>query len=196
MAMIDQGFLIFAAVLSIWLAWLVWREGWQTGGWLLVVLFVIAWAITAYLALPRLHRILTDLYVPNYFMGRTRTADGLLSDPVNIAFRGTEAQLHKAMTDAGWVLAEDITPRTTWKMITSVLANRSYASAPVYPMYLFGRRQDFSYQQEINGNPGKRHHVRFWHCPDDWLLPGGIQLIGWPRELTIEALGCRYSRFK
>ena len=41
------------------------------------------------------------------------------------------------------------------------------------PLFLFGRQQDFAYQQEVDGNPAKRHHVRFWRTPDDWLLPGG-----------------------
>jgi hypothetical protein len=27
----------------------------------------------------------------------------------------------------------------------------------------------------VAGNPAKRHHVRFWHCPEDWLLPGGYE---------------------
>ena len=84
-------------MVTLWLAWLVFREGWQTGSWWLVALFAIAWLITAYVGLPRLHRILSNLYVPNYFIGRTRTADGLLSDPVNLAFRGTEEQLHKVL---------------------------------------------------------------------------------------------------
>ncbi|MGH1526921.1 LssY C-terminal domain-containing protein [Leifsonia sp. L25] len=30
-----------------------------------------------------------------------------------------------------------------------------------------------AYQQEVKGNPAKRHRVRFWRCPDGWLLPGG-----------------------
>ena len=48
--------------------------------------------------------------MPNYFIGRTRTADGILSDPVNLAARGSEEQLHKVMDAAGWSLADDITP--------------------------------------------------------------------------------------
>ena len=82
------------------------REGWATGGWWLVGLFFVVWIIVAYLALPRLHRILSNMYVPNYFIGRTRTADGVLSDPVNLSVRGSEEKLHKAMTEAGWVLAD------------------------------------------------------------------------------------------
>ena len=174
--LLDQAFFIFAGLASLWLAWLVFREGWLTGGWWLVGLFVVVWIITAYLALPRLHLILSSMYVPNYFIGRTRTADGILSDPVNLGFRGSEAQLHKAMTDAGWQLADDITFYSGWRMFATTLGRRSYANAPVSPAFLFGRRQDFTYQQEVDGNPQQRHHVRFWHCPTGWLLPGGHQV--------------------
>ncbi len=33
------------------------------------------------------------------------------------------------------------------------------------PLFLFGRQQDFAYQQEVDGSPEKRHHVRLWRCP-------------------------------
>ena len=171
--LLDQSFFIFAGLASFWLAWLVFREGLATGGWWLVGLFFVVWAIVSYLALPRLHRILSNMYVPNYFIGRTRTADGILSDPINLSVRGSEEKLHKAMTAAGWVLADDITSRSAWKMALTVLSGRSYPNAPVSPAFLFGRRQDFAYQQEVDGNPRRRHHVRFWRCPTGWLLPGG-----------------------
>ena len=58
-------------------------------------------------------------------------------------------------------------------MVLTVLSGRSYPNAPVSPAFLFGRRQDFAYQQEVDGNPRRRHHVRFWRCPTGWLLPGG-----------------------
>lgn len=171
--LLDQAFFIFAGLASLWLAWLVFRESWFTGGWWMVGLFFVVWIIVAYLALPRLHRILSSIYVPNYFIGRTRTADGILSDPVNLAARGSEEQLHKVMDAAGWSLADDITPRSAWKMVTTVLRRKSYPNAPVSPAFLFGRKQDFAYQQEVDNNPNQRHHVRFWRCPKGWLLPGG-----------------------
>ena len=171
--LLDQAFFIFAGLASLWLAWLVFRESWFTGGWWMVGLFFVVWIIVAYLALPRLHRILSSIYVLNYFIGRTRTADGILSDPVNLAARGSEEQLHKVMDAAGWSLADDITPRSAWKMATTVLRRKSYPNAPVSPAFLFGRKQDFAYQQEVDNNPNQRHHVRFWRCPKGWLLPGG-----------------------
>ncbi|MBE8146992.1 LssY C-terminal domain-containing protein [Brevibacterium casei] len=104
---------------------------------------------------PRLHRILSQIYVPNYFIGRTRTSDGLLGDPVNLAWRGEEAQIHHAMKAAGWTLADDITAASTWGIIRSTVARSSYPEAPVSPLMLFGRRQDFAYQQEVDGDPGR-----------------------------------------
>ena len=149
-------------------------KGFSLGWWQLLTLLVF-WLVVSYLALPRLHRILSQIYVPNYFIGRARTSDGLLGDPVNLAWRGVETQIHHAMKAAGWILADDITPASTWEIIRSTVTKRSYPKAPVSPLLLFGRRQDFAYQQEVDGDPGQRHHVRFWKCPTGWMLPGGHQ---------------------
>ena len=140
------------------------------------LLLIPVWGVLAYLALPRLHRMLSDFYVPDYFFGRTRTSDGLLGDPVNLAVDGEADQLDAAMRRAGWHRADDITPASTWGIISSTLARRSYPTAPVSPLTLFGRRQDVAYQQEVEGNPKQRHHVRFWHTPPGWLLPGGTHV--------------------
>ena len=182
--LLDRGFFIFAGLAALWLATLLFLEGWGVE-WTYWVYFVVFWMVIAYLGLPRLHRILTTIYVPDYFIGRTRTSDGLLGDPVNVAVRGSEAQVHKAMLAAGWTLADDITVRSSWKIGLAILLRRSYASAPVSALYLFGRRQDFSYQKQVDGSPGKRHHVRFWHCPSGWLLPGGHQ-VDWLADATYD----------
>lgn len=77
------------------------------------------------------------------------------------------------MARAGWTRADDLSFRTGWLIVRSTLGRRSYLEAPVSPLLLFGRVQDFAYQQEVDGTPGTRHHVRFWRCPPGWLLPGG-----------------------
>ncbi|WP_461640797.1 LssY C-terminal domain-containing protein [Leucobacter sp. BZR 635] len=140
-----------------------------------LLLFIPVWAITAYLVLPRLHKLLSDLYVPDYFFGRTRTGDGLLGDPVNLGVDGGGEQLDTVMRRAGWHRADEITLRSSWGIIVSTLTRKSYPTAPVSPLMLFGRRHDVAYQQEVAGNPKQRHHVRFWHCPPGWLLPGGAK---------------------
>jgi len=174
-ASVDAFFFVFAGFAAVWLAVLLVKESF-TLGWGALWFAVLFWAVLAYLVLPRLHRILTQLYVPNYFIGRTRTSDGLLGDPVNLAITGTAEDLQQALAGAGWTRADDITPGTTWRMVSATLARRSYDEAPVSPLFLFDRMQDFAYQQEVAENPAKRHHVRFWRCPDGWLLPGGTRV--------------------
>ena len=173
--MLDQFFFIFAGVAAVWLAWLLLRESFHLGWWGILV-FIVFWGMLAYLALPRIHRMLTAIYVPDYFIGRTRTSDGLLGDPINLALLGDEAALHAVMQSASWTRADRVTLRTSWRIITSTITRKSYDEAPVSPLFLFGRMQDFAYQQEVAGNPAKRHHVRFWHTPEGWLLPGGTRV--------------------
>lgn len=174
-AVLDGFFFVFAGLAAIWLAWLLFSESFSFGWWA-VLGFVVFWALLAYLVLPRLHRILTTIYVPDYFIGRARTSDGLLGDPVNLAVLGEAEQLHAAMLAAGWTRADEITGLSSLRIVTSTLTGRSYDEAPVSPLFLFGRQQDAAYQQEVEGNPAKRHHVRFWRCPDGWLLPGGSRV--------------------
>jgi len=170
---LDTVFLVVGGVSAVWLTSLLLELSFQWG-WAQLWFLFIFWGLLAYLVLPRLHRILTRLYVPNYFIGRARTSDGLLGDPVNVALLGSEPQIHCVMQSGGWTLADDVTPASSRRIISSTLLRRSYLEAPVSPLFLFGRQQDFAYQQEVDGTPGKRHHVRFWRCPPGWLLPGGV----------------------
>ena len=169
---LDWVFFVLGGAAAIWLAWVLLRESFSFGWWQ-IAFVVVFWGMLAYLVLPRLHQILTRIYVPDYFIGRARTSDGLLGDPVNIAILGGEQQVHTAMLAAGWTRADDLSLRTGLRIVRSTLLRRSYLEAPVSPLLLFSRKQDFAYQQEVNGTPGKRHHVRFWRCPEGWRLPGG-----------------------
>lgn len=169
----DRIVFLIGAASAVWLSVIIAMQGFRT--WYAPILLIPVWAILAYLALPRLHKMLSDLYVPDYFFGRTRTGDGLLGDPVNLGVDGDFDQLDAVMIDAGWIRADEITAASTWGIITSTLLRRSYPTAPVSPLYLFGRRHDIAYQQEVEGNPKQRHHVRFWHTPEGWLLPGGAK---------------------
>lgn len=139
---------------------------------------VLFWLALTYLVLPRLHQLLTVLYVPDYFIGRTHTGDGLLGDPVNLALDGTEDDIHAAMLGANWVRADPITPRSALGIVRSTLLRRPYPAAPVSNLYLFEHPQAFAYQQEVDGNAAQRHHVRFWPTPPGWLLPGGLR-VAW-----------------
>ena len=181
---IDAVFFAVAAAATLWLAWLLIGSGWHLDPWL-ALNSVLFWAVLAYLAIPRVHQVLTWLYVPDYFIGRTRTPDGLLGDPVNLAVHGDEDDIHAAMRAAGWVRADAITPRSALRIVVSSLLRRSYPAAPVSTLVLFGRGQDFAYQKEVEGNPSQRHHVRFWHTPANWVLPGG-RSVDWLAGATYD----------
>ena len=181
---LDAVFFCIAAIAALWLAWVLLVSGWHLGP-RLIISIILFWAVLAYLALPRLHQILTWLYVPDYFIGRTRTADGLLGDPINLALRGSEEDIHHAMTAAGWVRADPITLRSSWGIILCSLLRRSYPAAPVSDLLLFGRSQDFAYEKEVEGNPAQRHHIRFWRTPPGWLLPGGRK-VQWLADATYD----------
>ncbi len=134
---------------------------------------IAIWVFTAYIVLPRIHRLLTKLYIPDYYIGRTRTGDGLYGDPVNIAFYGSKKEIINSMKQADWHQAAELSFASSVKMTVSTLIKKSYPDAPVSSLYLFGRKQDMAFQQELNNNPHSRHHVRFWKVPDGWRLPGG-----------------------
>ncbi len=160
-------FLIVAVIIYAWAFDNVWRR--QD----IAVTLVALWLVTAYFLLPRAHRFLTGIYVPNYFIGRARTSDGLLADPVNMAIRGSEEKLTHAMAKAGWSTADPITIRSALRIVFDTLRRSSYTNAPVSDLYVFGAKQELAYQKEVDGNPAKRHHVRFWRVPKGMYLPGG-----------------------
>ena len=143
------------------------------------------WFFTAYIVMPRIHRFLSKIYVPNYFIGRTRTAEGLLSDPINLAVSGTKLQLVHAMQEAGWVLADSLTPTSVWQTIFANVLKRSYPNAPVSPAFLFGQPQELAFQKEVGNNARNRHHVRFWKTPKSWYLPGGHR-VDWLGAATFD----------
>jgi hypothetical protein len=168
----DILFFILGTVAAAFLGYLLVTESF-TRGWQNLWFILVFWVVLAYLLLPRIHTILTVIYVPDYFIGRARTREGLLGDPINVALFGEAEQLHTAMRLAGWNRADDLSLTAGLRIVRSTVLRRSYSDAPVSPLYLFGEIQSFTYQQEVAGNPAKRHHVRFWKCPPGWVLPGG-----------------------
>jgi len=77
------------------------------------------------------------------------------------------------MNAAGWQLADPLNLKNSWRIIKATLRKRSYANAPVTDQFVFGRKQELAFQKEVDGNPAKRHHIRFWRLPKNMHLPGG-----------------------
>ncbi len=172
MRLVDRVFFVYGTAAATWLAFLLVHQL-LTAGWRHLWAFIPFWLVVTYLVLPRVHSVLSRIYLPDYFIGRARTREGLLGDPVNLGLLGTEDQVHAAMLRAGWHRADELQLSSGRRIVTATLRRRTYPDAPVSSLFLFGRRQAFTYQQEEQGNPAQRHHVRFWPTPAGWLLPGG-----------------------
>ncbi|WP_225735663.1 LssY C-terminal domain-containing protein [Gulosibacter chungangensis] len=181
---VDATAFVVAGVAAAWYAVVSVTEAIHLRWWL-IPLGILFWAALAYLVLPRLNRILTAIYVPGYFIGRTVTSHGLLGDPVNLAIMGDEEDIVRAMTDAGWTTADPVTWRSSWQIVLATITRRSYSHAPVSPLFLFERKQDLAFEQEVAGNPAQRHHIRFWKCPPGWPLPGGKR-VDWLAAATFD----------
>lgn len=128
--------------------------------------------------LPWLNRLLTKFYVPDYFIGRTKTNDGLLGDPINLAFYGTEKELVAAFKASGWHIADPLSIRSSWKITLSSILGKSYPTAPVSSLFLFSRKQDLAFEMEIDGNPEKDIIYEFGKHQKIGICQAGKRLIG------------------
>lgn len=138
-----------------------------------IFLYIFLWLFSSYLMIPFINKLMTGRYLPNYFIGRSRTSDGLLGDPINLAFIGSETELEELFIEAGWTKAEPLSLQSSFRMVTASVFGKSYPSAPVSSLFLFNKKQDMAFEKEIENNPRRRHHIRFWQTPDNWYLPGG-----------------------
>jgi len=128
-----------------------------------LLLMTFAWAIAAYLVVPK-------LWVRHFrrhpFFAQparlTQTGDGHPGDPINIGLVGKEADVMRGMTAAGWSPADPITFASSVRIAADTVLHRPDDDAPVSNLFLFGRKQDLAFEQPLAGGPGQRHHVRFW----------------------------------
>jgi LssY C-terminus len=94
----------------------------------------------------------------------THTADRIPGDPLNVALVGDEGELVAAMLAAHWHPADPITLRSSLKIAESVVLHRPDPDAPVSALYVFGRKQDLAFEQDVGGSADRRHHVRWWRA--------------------------------
>jgi len=105
----------------------------------------------------------------------TRTQAGAAGDPVNLVFVGSKAQIVRSFHQAGWLIPDPITLQTSAKIAEDSLAHRSYPTAPVSPLYLFGRVQDLAFEKPTH-DVHNRGHLRLWQTTT--LLGGQPVWVG------------------
>lgn len=95
---------------------------------------------------------------------RTVNDGGRPGDPVNVALIGTEPELVAAMLAAGWAEAAPLSLESAVGIACSVVFDVPDRSAPVSPLFLYGRREDLAFEREVGRSARRRHHVRFWRA--------------------------------
>ncbi len=154
-----------------------------------LIAVIATYFVASYLLLPQLVHLGAILFRNKKIPPYTHAADGLSADPVNIILIGTQTELSQAFTSMGWSVADPLNIKTTLKMIIKFISNKPYATAPFNPLFLFGRKQDFGFQEPIGHSPRKRHHIRFWGAqPEnaDSIFDSVVKYIGdikyWTRK--------------
>lgn len=137
----------------------------------LPVFFVllIFYIVIAYFLLPALIRTWRLLIRPDHIPLYATTADGLPSDPVNIAvIASSRKELMRTMQEAGWYVAERVSLKTALRELYAIVFDKPYPTAPFSPMFLFNRTFDVGFEIPYGKNlsPRHRHHIRFWQLID------------------------------
>jgi LssY C-terminus len=126
------------------------------------IALMITYFVSAYIILPRVISITLLVLRKGRIPRFTRASDGLTIDPVNIILLGNKNELESVFKKMGWHGADQLTIKSSLKMIGAYILKKPYNRAPFSSLFLFGRKQDIEFQKAIENNPRKRHHVRFW----------------------------------
>jgi len=92
-----------------------------------------------------------------------------------MVFVGKKEQILQSFHKAGWLIPDPITPQTAEKIAAASLAHRSYPTAPVSNLYVFGRVQDLAFEKPTN-DVQNRGHIRLWKT--GILIGGQLAWVG------------------
>jgi hypothetical protein len=118
-------------------------------------------AIGLLLACLLLVRFHPYTYAFTSFPRLTRTASGVAGDPINMILIGSQGQITESFKRAGWLIPDPITPQTAARIAADSVAHRSYPTAPVSNLYVFGRAQDLAFEKPTH-DVQYRGHIRLW----------------------------------
>jgi LssY-like putative type I secretion system component LssY len=94
---------------------------------------------------------------------RVSDPQGNPGDMVNILLVGTEDELVKGFTTAGWVQVDSSVQNTVVNAIFDSLEKKNYLTMPMSTLYLFKRQQDYGF---AHAEPVRvamsRNHLRVW----------------------------------
>jgi LssY C-terminus len=113
---------------------------------------------------------LAHLLSPQLFQNIPRRVGDLQGNPgdmVNFSLIGTQDQVTKAFTSAGWVKVDKTTQDAVVHGLISTLSHEAYTEMPMSTLYLFGRSQDLSFARASPLEVAAiRHHLRVWQTTE------------------------------
>ena len=87
-------------------------------------------------------------------------------DMVNFLMIGSQEEMEKVFTTAGWVKVDANVKETVLNGFLASMSKESYLTMPMSPLYLFGRQQDYGW---AHADPiaviASRNHLRIWKAP-------------------------------
>lgn len=92
-----------------------------------------------------------------------------LGDMVNFVIVGSQKKMQDALAAADWHVADRDVKESVMKAVLETYEKKAYMQMPMSDLYLFGRVQDFGYEQsEPYAVVASRHHFRIWKAPFQW----------------------------
>jgi LssY C-terminus len=90
-------------------------------------------------------------------------------DMVNFVIVGNLQKVQDVLTAADWHAADRDLKESVLKAALETYQKKAYLAMPMSELYLFGRVQDYGYEQaEPYAVVASRHHFRIWKAPFEW----------------------------
>ncbi|MFA6185268.1 MAG: LssY C-terminal domain-containing protein [Candidatus Shapirobacteria bacterium] len=85
------------------------------------------------------------------------------AEPINIIIVTNKKVLNKAFINSGWFLLDQINPKTSLKIISSIIKKQSYPQTPGLPVFWDTRSNDIGFGKPTSENlANSRQHIHFW----------------------------------
>ncbi len=90
------------------------------------------------------------------------------SDITNLLFLGSEEQIDRGFTAAGWTTSDPLGSTTKYNTAMALAQDRAYRQGPMSVLLLDGHAPYTTYQKNLNSF-AKRHHLRIWQLSEPWM---------------------------
>jgi len=94
---------------------------------------------------------------------------GAAAEPINIIAVANQETLDKAFVDSGWFLLDQISLKTTVKIISAVIQKQTYPQTPGLPVFWDTRSNDIGFGKPNSAT--SRQHIHFWET--NFITPDG-----------------------